>query len=232
MGTRNHPLVCNQPFFVTAVTRNRQTIFRDHNAADLMLTELARLRQELRFALLGYVVMPDHIHLILVPGEAASLSQIMQLVKGRFTRAWNERRSRTGSLWQPRYYESAVRTQEQLFRWLEYIDRNPIEAGLAATEQDYPYCSAGGRLATDIEAYLGGSWGGQAEPWPSERGDGVQSGQPEAWPSEWGDGVQPGQPEAWPSEWGDGVQPGQPEAWPSEWGDGVQPGQPEAWPSG
>ncbi|MBI2913044.1 MAG: transposase [Chloroflexi bacterium] len=182
MGTRNHPLVSNQPFFVTVVTRNRQPIFHDHNAADLMLTELWRLREELRFALLGYVVMVDHIHLILVPGEAASLSQIMQLVKGRFARAWNERRSRTGSLWQSRYYESAVRTQEQLTSWIEYIDRNPLEAGLVASAPEYPYCSAGGRLATDLEAYLDGSWGGQAKAWPSDE-KGLMAGRAEAWPS-------------------------------------------------
>ena len=168
MGTRSHPAVANQPYFVTAATNNRQPIFRDHEAADLMLTELSRLRDELGFALLGYALMPDHIHLIVVPTSAAKLSQITQSAKGRFARLWNKRRGHQGHIWQPRFYESAVRTQEQLGQWLEYVDRNPVQAGLAQSPEEYPYCSAGGKLKADIEAYLGGSRTDRAKARPSE----------------------------------------------------------------
>ncbi len=61
-----------------------------------------------------------------------------------------------------RYYESAVRTEAQLARWLEYVHHNPMRAGLAASPEEYPYCSAGGKLKTDLETYLGGTWTGQA----------------------------------------------------------------------
>jgi len=132
MGTRNHPIRSNQPCFVTAVTRNREPIFGNSQAAELFLTELGRLREKLEFALLGYVVMPDHIHVVIVPSPIASLSSIMQAVKGRFSRLWNSQSERDGALWQSRYYESAVRTEEQLIRWLEYVAHNPIRAGLAS----------------------------------------------------------------------------------------------------
>jgi len=134
----------------------------------LMLTELVRLRDELGFALLAYAVMPDHIHLIIVPSTTEGLSRIMQSVKGGFARLWNKELGCQGSIWQPRYYESAVRTEAQLTRWLDYTNRNPIQAGLAASPEEYPYCSSGGRLETDIEAYLSGSWTGRAEARPSE----------------------------------------------------------------
>ena len=168
MGTRNHPALPNQPYFVTAVTRNRKPIFRDRQAAELILAEIGRLRNELGFALLAYAVMPDHIHLIIVPSTTEDLSRIMQSVKGGFARLWNKELGCQGHLWQPRYYESAVRTPEQLARWVEYIDRNPVQARLSASPEEYPYCSSGGRLGTDIEAYLGGSWTGRAEARPSE----------------------------------------------------------------
>ena len=168
MGTRNHPALPNQPYFVTAATRDRQPIFRNRQAAELMLTELGRLRDELGFALLAYAVMPDHIHLIIVPSTTEDLSRIMQSVKGGFARLWNKELGCQGSIWQPRYYESAVRTEAQLTRWLDYTDRNPVQAGLAASPEEYPYCSSGGRLGTDIEAYLSGSWTGRAEARPSE----------------------------------------------------------------
>lgn len=167
MGTRRHPLVSNQAYFVTAATSKRRPVFRNGQAAELMLALLERARAELKFALLAYVVMPDHIHLIAVPGEAADLSRIMQSLKGRFARLWNNRSGSEGSLWQARYYESAVRTEAQLRRWLEYVDHNPVDAGLAESPEGYPYCSRGGKLATDIEAYLSGSWASRAEARPS-----------------------------------------------------------------
>ena len=167
MGTRSHPLVSNQPYFVTAATRNRQPIFRDLQVAEMMLSELGRLRDEMGFALLAYALMPDHLHLLIVPSESAVLSRIMQSVKGRFARLWNQRLSQVGGLWQPRYYESAVRTEAQLRRWIQYIDENPVKAGLAATPGQYRYCSAAGKLATHLEAFLDGSWTGLAEAQPS-----------------------------------------------------------------
>ena len=167
MGTRSHPLVSNQPYFVTAATRNRQPVFRSHQAAGLMLAELERAREEFKFNLLAYVVMPDHIHLLLVPSATANISRIMQSIKGRFARLWNRQSGSAGSLWQARYYESAVRTEAQLRGWIQYIDENPVKAGLAATPGQYRYCSAGGDLATDLEPYLAGSWAGRAEARPS-----------------------------------------------------------------
>jgi putative transposase len=168
MGTRNHPVVPNQPYFVTAATRNRRPVFRSRQAADLMLAQMGRLRDELAFLLLAYGVMPDHIHLIIVPGDVADLSEIMQSIKGRFARLWNKQMGHQGSVWQPRYYESAVRTETQLKRWIEYIHQNPVRAGLAVSPDKYPFCSAGGKLSTDAETYLDGTWTGQAEARPSE----------------------------------------------------------------
>lgn len=172
MGTRYHNVLENQPYFVTATTLRRAPLFRSHEAADLLLQEVDRLRGELGFALLAYAVMPDHLHLILVPGPADGLAQIMQFVKGRFARLWNERRNTPGSVWQPRYYESAVRTEVQLARWLDYVNYNPVRAGLAASPELYPYCSAGGTLTTDLEVYVGGTWTGRAEARPSGEGKG------------------------------------------------------------
>jgi len=167
MGTRYHPGVAGYPYFVTAATKGRRPILGDPRAADLLVQELVRLRDELGFALLAYAVMPDHLHLLVVPSAAVDLSRIMQSIKGGFARLWNRQSGSAGSLWQARFYESAVRTEAQLWRWIEYINQNPVKAGLAATPEEYPYCSAGGRLAVDLEAYGGGPWRSRAEARPS-----------------------------------------------------------------
>jgi len=122
----------------------------------MLLRELQQCREKLGFLLLSFVVMPDHIHLVVVPGPTADLPRIMQHVKGRFARVLNLASGETGAVWQPRFYESAVRTDVQLERWVRYIEENPVRAGLAASPETYPFSSAGGGLAADLERYLGG----------------------------------------------------------------------------
>jgi putative transposase len=156
MGTRHHITLENQPYFVTARTSQRRPLFRDRCAARLFLRELQGCREELGFLLLSFAVMPDHVHLVVVPGPGADLPRIMQHVKGRFGRTYNLARGGTGAVWQPRFYESAVRTDMQLERWVRYIEENPVRAGLATSPRAYPFSSAGGALAVDLERYVGG----------------------------------------------------------------------------
>ena len=156
MGTRHHITLENQPYFVTARTLQRRPLFRDRWAARLFLQELQGCREELGFLLLSFVVMPDHVHLVVVPGPGADLPRIMQHVKGRFARTFNLARGGTGAVWQARFYESAVRTEVQLERWVRYIEENPVRAGLATSPEVYAFSSAGGALTVDLERYLGG----------------------------------------------------------------------------
>ena len=121
----------------------------------MFLEELRRCREELGFLLLSFVVMPDHVHLLLVPGSTADLPQIMRYIKGRFARAFNLTRGAAGAVWQQRFFESAARTEAQLKRWVRYIEDNPVRAGLAAAPKSYAFSSGGGALVTDLGRYLG-----------------------------------------------------------------------------
>lgn len=119
--------------------------------------QLHHLREELRFLLVAYVVMPDHVHLIIVPPRGLTIAKIMQFVKGRFARLHNQR---TGPLWQSRYYETIIRGEaalwrriEYLWRRIEYIETNPVDAGLAASPEEYPFSSAA-VACEDVERYL------------------------------------------------------------------------------
>jgi putative transposase len=120
------------------------------------LEELRRSREQLGFLLLSFVVMPDHVHLLLVPGSTADLPQIMRYIKGRFARTFNLTRGAAGAVWQQRFFESAARTELQLKRWFRYIEDNPVRSGLAGSPEAYPWSSASGALPVDLERYLGG----------------------------------------------------------------------------
>jgi putative transposase len=168
MGAKNDPDAENTPFLITTVTQSREPFFVKPAAARMLIGEIDYARRELGFALLAFVVMPDHLHMLLVPSSNLALSVIVQTIKGRFARRWNLARHARGKVWQASYFESGVRTQAQLGRWISYIDLNPVEAGIAQDAALYPYSSAGGALPVDIDAYFDGPWPDQAEAWPSE----------------------------------------------------------------
>jgi len=157
VATRNHPNVPLEPYLVTAVTRERKPILRDPSAAVLFLDELRRLRTELGFLVLAYVVMPDHIHLVIVPGQSIGLAKIMQRVKGRFARLWNLANGATGKVWQSRYDETTIHDDASLDRCIEYVEENAVMAGLTEEIDAYPFSSAS-RQDGDREAFLSGSW--------------------------------------------------------------------------
>ena len=153
MGTRNHPNISQQPYFVTFATWERRFVYQDPAAARFFVEELRTLRSKLGFLLLGYVIMPDHVRLIVVPSLTASLGKIMQYVKGRFVRRYNERTGGVGKLWQDRYYESIIRDEASLVRRMQYVEANPVKAGLVSHSEEYPYSSAANER-DDLESYL------------------------------------------------------------------------------
>ena len=105
--------------------------------------------------ILAYVVMSDHVHLMVVPGHLG-LSDDMRILKGRFARHLNHESGRRGSLWQERFYESVVRTDEQMFGYIDYIHNNPVEAGLCERPEDWPYTSARQSGGPDLARFLNG----------------------------------------------------------------------------
>ena len=154
MGSRSHPDLPNYAYFVTTACRYRRRVFSNVKAARLVVDILNKIRDEESARLLSYVVMPDHAHLLIVPGRHG-LGHFMKLWKGRFARSWNMETARSGSMWQERYYESVMRGDEQIERCIQYIDANPVKAGLCTRPEGYPWSSAGSG-ASDLAAYLAG----------------------------------------------------------------------------
>lgn len=156
MGTRDHPDLPRHAYFSTSSTYDRVPVFKEPAAAELFIDELLTLRRELDFLLLGYVVMPDHVHLIVVPCPTTGLPRIMQHIKGRFARRHHQRSGGQGKLWQSRYYETLIRDEVSLLRRVDYVEQNPVKAGLASDAPGYPYSSAS-RGTGDLEGFLSGA---------------------------------------------------------------------------
>ena len=153
MGTRRHPDAPHSPYFVTFATEKRRAVFQDDGTSRLFVDELHNLRNELGFLLLGYVVMPDHVHIVIVPGQTTGLPKIMQYVKGRFAHLYQRESGGTGKFWQSRYYETTIRDEASLLRRIHYLEGNPVRAGIVRQPEDYSFSSAANG-GIDLEHYL------------------------------------------------------------------------------
>jgi putative transposase len=132
-------------FFVTTVTAQRQPIFRRGAAANLLIDTLAHYRDAGKYLLHEFVVMPDHLHALITPGDEISLERALQFIKGGFSFRLHGR----GPVWQASFTNHRVLDSEDYQKHREYIWLNPVRARLVARSEEYPYSSAAGRLSLD-----------------------------------------------------------------------------------
>ena len=130
------------PSLVTTNVAERQPLFHSESAARMFIEVLREVQSESGFELLAYVAMPDHVHLIAKPSGQLQLGRIVQLVKGRFSRRYNASTGGSGPLWQSRYHERALRSEDELRKAIEYVHGNPVAAGLVREAPHYRWSSA------------------------------------------------------------------------------------------
>jgi putative transposase len=107
--------------------------------------QLARVVRERRekheFLLTAWVFLPDHWHAIISPPYPLTISRVMEAIKVGSTLRINRRRRRKGLLWQPRFFDRALRTVKEYNDKVEYIHLNPVKAGLVRSAEDWPWSS-------------------------------------------------------------------------------------------
>jgi len=133
----------NQIYLITFTTEKRQTeFFRSDQAARNFCSALndQRLWQEAK--LMCWVLMPDHVHLLIQIGDRESISQLINRIKTNTARKVNLTLDRTGRFWGKGFHDRAVRSEENIVDIARYIVMNPIRAGLVNSVGMYPYWNA------------------------------------------------------------------------------------------
>jgi putative transposase len=138
-------------FFVTGATWGRRPIFRAQPLALLFVDTLKHYRDQGRFLLHEFVLMPDHFHLLLTPAPDISLEKALQYLKGGFSFRVKRELGSNVEIWQTGYTEHRVRDWEDFEQHATYIRENPVPAHLAENASGYPYGSAAGGFETDGE---------------------------------------------------------------------------------
>jgi putative transposase len=123
-------------YFVSTQTAGRRALFRNEQWARLMMATLAHYAEK-DFLLHAFVIMPDHLHLLITPSE--SLEKAVQLIKGGFSFRVKRELSWNGEIWQPGFTDHRIRDEEDWRRHLEYIRTNPLEARLVQDSVLYEF---------------------------------------------------------------------------------------------
>jgi putative transposase len=140
---------------------NRQAIFVDDDDRRRLLSLLAEGLREHALALHAYVLMPNHLHLLVTPSAANSVGRAMQSLGRRYVAAFNARHARSGTLWEGRYRAHLVGPEAAL-RCMRFIELNPHRNGMASALHEPGWSSlshhlgaARDPLITEPSAYWG-----------------------------------------------------------------------------
>lgn len=131
-----------QTYLVTFTTHQRVDLFSNSENASCMARSLHGLSLWKDTQLLAWVVMPDHLHVLVTLGTAESLSSVVQKLKSNTARALNARNHLVGQVWAPAFHDRALRKDEDLGDVARYLVLNPVRAGLVRRVGDYPFWNA------------------------------------------------------------------------------------------
>lgn len=131
------------PQHVVQRGNNRLPCFLDHRDRWEYLALLREALRDTGCALHAYVLMENHVHLLLTPPEAGAVGGMMQRLGRRYVARFNARHERTGTLWEGRYKACLVDSEAYLLRCARYIDLNPVRARLTSDPASYPWSSCG-----------------------------------------------------------------------------------------
>jgi REP element-mobilizing transposase RayT len=114
---------------------------KESRIAECLVAVLQRSQEQELFRLHAYVVMANHVHVLLAP--LRSLAEITRLVKGATARQANKILGRTGvPFWQDESFDHWIRNPSEWNRVRTYIEQNPVSAGLVSNAKDWPWSSA------------------------------------------------------------------------------------------
>ena len=124
--------------FITFSCHHRLPYLETPKNKELLEQVIERTRRFHDFLLYAYVLMPEHIHLLLSEPKNHSLSSTIRVIKGESSKLLRGKRN---LFWQPRYYDFNVFTTRKFKEKIQYIHRNPVTRGLVSRPEDYRWSS-------------------------------------------------------------------------------------------
>jgi len=136
-------------FFISTATWERRSLLQSTPLCDLLLNVLRENRAKQRFELHEFVIMRDHVHLILTPSSLVPLEKAIQFIKGGFSFRAKKDLNFNGEIWQKGYNEQGIKDARDYTAKATYIQMSPVKARYVDHTDQFPYSSA--RLKTEID---------------------------------------------------------------------------------
>ena len=141
MPRRPRLVLPDVPLHVTQRGVNRAAIFMDDEDRHLYRRLLRQACVAHQVAVHAFVLMDNHVHLLVTPASASALAMAMRLAGQTYVQCFNARHGRSGTLWQGRFYSCLVDSDRYLLTLCRYIEMNPVRAAMVAAPEDYRWSS-------------------------------------------------------------------------------------------
>jgi putative transposase len=156
MSTPEHRTTPGSSYFVTTRCGQGRNVFQIPEVAQTLIAAMLRYRDTNAYLLHEFVVMPNHLHLLLTPGPTTSREKAVQLIKGGSSYKIRKQHGHKMEIWQQGFHDWTIRDSNHWRTKVEYIRMNPVRAQLVAKPEDWLYSSAAGKFTLDPapEKYL------------------------------------------------------------------------------
>ena len=131
----------NACYHIITRGNQKQSVFLNENDFKKYLSLLTKYKNQYRFKVYCFCLMPNHVHLILEVREPRLLSKIMKKINLSYTIYFNFEHQKVGHLWQDRFKSKIIEKDAYLLECLNYIESNPVRASLAEHLDEYPWSS-------------------------------------------------------------------------------------------
>ena len=134
-------IVPHQPHHVIQRGAARQAVFQDGDDYLIFLKYLKEACKQFKVAIHAYVLMPNHVHLLVTPADQVGLARMMQWIGRFYVPYFNHKYGRVGTLWQGRYKAAVIDSEHYFLLCSRYIELNPVRAGLVTQPGEYRWSS-------------------------------------------------------------------------------------------
>jgi putative transposase len=129
------------PCHIVQRGNNRTACFVEEQNYQFYLHCLDEALRRYSVALHAYVLMTNHVHLLMTPANATGISRVMQHVGNRYVQYFNKKYQRTGTLWEGRHKSSLIEAERYLLACYRYVELNPVRAGMVKHPGEYGWSS-------------------------------------------------------------------------------------------
>lgn len=136
-------------YFVTAKTWERRPLFAKPGPVQMLLEQLLDCRERGFYKLHAFVIMPEHAHALLTPGDDTTLEKVMQMIKGGSAYRIRKELNYKLPVWQAGYHDRWIRDAEEHTTRKRYIELNPVTARLVDSVEAYALSSANRKFVLD-----------------------------------------------------------------------------------